>query len=208
MASAEANSTVAVILSDIVDTVVGAKPLKTFDEDREIIVKSLLQELLSNIPLRFQNDNQCTAQDVDQLQVVPSGDTHQEFTNLADEDFYHSASPKAVKVVCQTEDGCSETCEEAGDCDTTLDLQTVPISKEFACGDYDNGCPLVIRKDDLFSSSNQSNADDISYAAPKRKHEEEEVFLHPLCGVAMPKFLNAVPRLGLSKNSKIPKLHH
>ena len=71
-------------------------------------------------------------------------------------------------------------------------------------GDAKSISPLKVSADSLVLNF-KSYAD----AGPKRKHENdhEEVVYHTQLQVAMPKLLNAVPRLGLSKFRKLPKLH-
>ena len=87
-------------------------------------------------------------------------------------------------------------------------LQIVPENCE-SVEDLEIGCqakppeqamnPLKVSTNSLVMTFNSGQ---------KRQIEEpEEIVYHTLCGVAMPNLLNAVPRLGLSKSSKLTKLH-
>ena len=155
-----------------------------------------------------QNNFQDTEQNcIDYLQLVPNNHGHDDNHDFTEVEFYHQDVVKSGNK--PPNNGCSEGFEgQERDIDEDVGFQTVPMSKHSDVGD-ENISPLLVNKDSLFSTTYQS---DQGYAGKKRKQEEEgslepEIIYHTLCGVAMPNLLNAVPRLGLSKNSKLPKLH-
>ena len=169
------------------------------------------------VSTKNQNKSRATQQECfDYLQLVPNNqdrDDDQDFVNFTEVEFYHK---DVVKTGNKPDIGCFEAYEgqERDNDKDVVGFQTVPISEQSDNVGGENITPLLVNKESLFSATNQSDQEYYNYyAGKKRKHEEEkgtlgtEIIYHTLCGVAMPNLLNAVPRLGLSKNSKLPKLH-
>ena len=169
------------------------------------------------VSTKNQNKSRATQQECfDYLQLVPNNqdrDDNQDFVNFTEVEFYHK---DVVKTGNKPDIGCFEAYEgqERDNDKDVVGFQTVPISEQSDDVGGENIAPLLVNKESLFSATNQSDQENYNcYAGKKRKHEEEkgtlgtEIIYHTLCGVAMPNLLNAVPRLGLSKNSKLPKLH-
>merc|ERR1712062_311365 len=168
------------------------------------------------VSTKNQNKSRATQQECfDYLQLVPNNDRddNQDFVNFTEVEFYHK---DVVKTGNKPDIGCFEAYEgqERDNDKDVVGFQTVPISEQSDDVGGENIAPLLVNKESLFSATNQSDQENYNcYAGKKRKHEEEkgtlgtEIIYHTLCGVAMPNLLNAVPRLGLSKNSKLPKLH-
>ena len=183
---------------------------------------STYSDSLFTLPEDFDEGSETKDFDKHSFQVVPIEEIEQ--TEDLDEMKFYDESPSKTKIsTIQNSDRINEQSDEvlqAVPNDTTN--QNLTSSFENRAGKLKNDheskfynelsefgdnklvTPLKVSADSLVL-----NFKPYADAGPKRKHENdlEDVVYHTQLQVAMPKLLNAVPRLGLSKYSKLPKLH-
>ena len=225
------------IVSSIIENIFNSLPItsqKNCDTDSKVqeIVTSFIEDLLLEITeddntsvyseplftLPEDNDEEHKAKDLDPypFQVVPVEEIKQ-VQDLDEIRFYDELPSKSKPCPVEDSDQLIEEMDEilqvvpndTGNLNLTIedgndDRQSKIVNEISESGDRKSVSPLKVTADSLVMNF-KSYAD----AGAKRKHENdiEEIVYHTQLQVAMPNLLNAVPRLGLSKYSKLPKLH-